>query len=191
MRSVMDTRYDSKLPLPNILNNPNMDKIRYADWAVNISRESSNFGGFYTSIPFRQLVMNGLILYTTLETNNTAETPDYSLLQALELGSVPKFFITAKNADALKYTVHTKFLSTEYTIHRNTINRIYREWNDAYAKTGTTEIINHETLRDRVYRTNYRGGTSVTVNYNHFAAETDEGELIPPLGYIIGESKEY
>ena len=169
------------------LNNPSVNNIPYAAWALNISRESSDYGGFFTSIPFRQLVMNGLIRYTTLDVNNSGESMDYYLLQALELGSVPKFTITAQNADALKYTTHTSFLSTQYETHKNNIEEMYRRWEEAFDKIKSWEIINHETLADKVYRTTYRNGISVTVNYRRYAAETDDG-IIAPLGYIIKET---
>jgi hypothetical protein len=169
------------------LNNPSIDKIPYAAWAVNISRESSNYGGFYASIPFRQLVMNGFVRYTTLDANISGENIDYYLLQALELGSVPKFRITAKNADELKYTEHTEFISTQYEVHKNNIKDLYRRWADAYKKINSAEIINHETLADRVFRTSYHNGVTVTVNYNRYTVESEQ-EKIPPLAYIIREN---
>jgi len=168
-----------------VLNNPNIDRIQYACWASNISRGSSNYGGFFASIPFRQLVMNGFVRYTTLDVNNTGESPAYYLLQALELGSVPKFAITSRNADILKYTYHTQFFSTEYAVHRENIREIYRIWNEEFAGIGTVKIINHEVLEDGVFKTSYFGGVYVTVNYNRFEVRTAEGETVPPLGYII------
>lgn len=166
------------------LNNPRIDRIQYADWAVNISRESSNFGAFYTSIPFRQLVMNGLVRHTTLDVNGFGISPNYFFLQALELGSVPKFRLTAENANVLQYTAHTNFLSTHYEINRNLIREMYLRWVRAFEIIGCKEIVNHETLRAGVFRTTYRSGVSVTVNYNRFPVEID-GELIPAWGYII------
>ena len=169
------------------INNPGMNNIPYTQWAVNISRESSNYGGFYTSIPFRQLVMNGLLCYTTLNANNSGESMDYFLLQALELGSVPKFWITSKSADVLKYTSHTEFLSTQYSVHKENIETLYQSWNDAFDIIKTMEIANHETLEDRVFRTTYKSGVTVIVNYNRFAVETDEGQ-IGPRDFIIREN---
>ena len=171
------------------LNNPSMNTLPFADWFVNISRESSGYGGFYTSIPFRQLVMNGLINYTTLDVNNSGGNMDYFLLQALELGSVPKFTITAQNADVLKYTTHTGFLSTQYDTHKDSIREIYNRWNEVFWIIGCGEIINHETLADRVYRTTYRSGVTVTVNYRRFTVQTEDGP-VPPRSFIIKEPNE-
>ncbi|MDR0554185.1 MAG: DUF5696 domain-containing protein [Treponema sp.] len=167
------------------LNNPSMDKLPFTKWAVNISRESSNYGGFFTSIPFRQLVMNGLVRYTTLDANMSGGDMDYFLLAALETGSAIKFHITAKNADALKYTEHTEFLSTGYEARKDDIKEIVRRWQEAFCRINSMEIVNHETLADKVYRTTYGNGVSVTVNYNSFAVGREEGGTIPPLGYVI------
>ncbi|GHU75639.1 hypothetical protein FACS189461_2230 [Spirochaetia bacterium] len=170
------------------LNNPAMDKILYAAYAVNLSRESSNYGGFYTSVPFRQLTLNGLTGYTTLDANNRGKNRNYYLLQALELGSFPKYSITAKNADPLKYTDHTEFLSTQYTVLRDDIKALYGEYQKVFAKIGRAEIVNHETLSDGVYVTTYGSGVSVTVNYNPVPALDRDGTVIPPLGYSIREA---
>lgn len=168
------------------LNNPPINAIPYAQWAVNISRESSNYGGFYTSVPFRQLVMNGLVRYTTLDINTSGEELDYFLLQALELGSVPKFNITAKNTDVLKYNLQRGFFSNWYDTHRDLIKGIYGRWAGEFGKIGSAQIVNHETLGDGVFRTTYANGASVTVNYNRFAVET-AGGLIGPMSYKIVE----
>jgi hypothetical protein len=170
------------------LNNPTIDKIAYAAYAVNISRESSNYGGFYTSVPFRQLVLNGLIAYTTLNVNMSEEPAAYYLLQALELGSFPKFQITAKNADTLKYTEHTEFLSTRYETLSGDIKALYERYAGAFAQIGSAEIVNHETLGNRVFVSTYASGVSVTVNYNYFPVNIGDGgngEIIPALGYVI------
>ncbi|MDR0553328.1 MAG: DUF5696 domain-containing protein [Treponema sp.] len=166
------------------LNNPVMERFVYASWAVNISRESSNYGAFFTSVPFRQLLLNGLCSYTTLNVNESGESPDYYLLQALETGSVPKFSVTAKNSDTLKYSTHKEFLSTAYAVWAGEIKALYRRWKDEADRIGSGEIVNHEILGDKVFKTTYSGGAELMVNYNHFPVEID-GVTLQALGYHI------
>lgn len=166
------------------LNNPEIDKIRYGKYAVNVSRESSGFGSISLEIPFRQLVMNGLIDYTTLNINESGVNEDYFLLQALELGSDLKFTVTAESLDQLKYTDHAEYLSRQYELVKDDIKALYDEYEEAFSKINCMEIANHEALADGVFETTYANGVKVIVNYNQHTSVCDEGEL-EPLGYLI------
>jgi len=167
------------------LSNPNINNIPHGDIAVNISRESSNSGIFFTSIPFRQLVMNGLIQHTTLNVNMSGVPADYFLIHALETGSMPKFSLTAKNSDELAYTPHTGFMSTEFRVLRDDVIDLYMRYAEAFAQINSFEIVNHEMLGRFVFRTTYANGVSVIVNYNRFTYTLEDGREIEGLGFII------
>ncbi len=166
------------------LNNPEIDKIRYGTYAVNISRESSGFGSIAAEVPFRQLVMNGLISYTTLDVNESGVNKDYFLLQALELGSSLKFTITAESLDRLKNTRHSGFISREYGQIREDIIALYEEYKEAFSKIGCMKIVNHTMLMNGVFETTYSNGVRVITNYNRYPVNCEEGEL-DALGYAI------
>ncbi|MDF2537828.1 MAG: hypothetical protein K0S76_849 [Herbinix sp.] len=166
------------------LNNPEINKIIYGKYATNISRESSGYSTFSVEIPFRQLVMNGLIAYTTLNINETAVSTDYFLLQALELGSYPKYTITAKSLDLIKNSVHSDFISRQYSLIGKDMKEFYKEYETAYAKVNSMEISNHKVLADKVYETTYANGVRVITNYNKYPVEID-GQEIGALGYLI------
>lgn len=166
------------------LDNPNSDKICYAKYAANISRESSDYGTIYCSVPFRQLVMNGLTEYTTLDVNMSSDRNSYFLLQALELGSIPKFTICSKNVDVLKYTEYTDYYSTQYSKLRDKIKAFYGEYRTALSQIGSKEITGHSMLAKNVFETTYASGVSVIVNYNKFKVSV-QGRNLEPLGYII------
>jgi len=166
------------------INNPNIDQIGYIKYAVNISRESSNFGTMYTSIPFRQLVLNGLTEYTTLDVNMSSDSSDYYVLQALELGSHPKFTISGKSVDILKAADFHDYFSIEYSKLANTIKSVYAEYKEGFNKIGSQEIVNHRILSDNVFETTYKSGAKVIVNYNKFPV-TVENDEINALDYII------
>jgi hypothetical protein len=166
------------------LNNPDMNKIVYGKYATNISRESSGYGGFAEEIPFRQLVMNGLITYTTLNVNESGEKSDYYLLQALELGSCPKFTVTAKSLDLIKNTTYSEFLSREYSLISKDIKDLYSRYDEAFKQINSMEITNHEILADNVYETTYANGVKVITNYNKYPTSVDNQE-IGALGYLI------
>lgn len=166
------------------LDNPNIDKISYAKYAANISRESSDYATMYCSIPFRQLVMNGLVEYTTLNVNMASNSSDYFLLQTLELGSIPKFTISSKNIDVLKNSEFSDYNSMEYSLLKDKIKTLYEKYSTEFEKIGSSEIVNHSMLDKNVFETTYASGVSVIVNYNKYQVNVS-GYNLDPLDYMI------
>jgi len=166
------------------LNNPNTDRMVYGKYALNVSRESGDFGTMYCSIPFRQLVMNGIVEYTTLDVNMSKEDIRYYILQAIELGSHPKFTISSKTVDLLKNTSFSHYFSAQYSKLKDTIFDVYREYKNVWNKIKSKEIVDHQILQENVFMTKYASGVSVIVNYNRYPVTVD-GNVIEPLGYRI------
>lgn len=168
-----------------MLNDPFIKNVCYADYVRNVRRTSSDFIMFYTCIPFKQLVLNGFVEYSTEDINLNSDRPlKYYVLQALELGSHPKFTLSYKDSSLLKDTEFKYLYSTGYDIWKSEISSIYSEISEAYQKIQTNEIAHHKMLAPGVYRTIYKNGVSVIVNYNHYDVEVDGYEL-QALGYEI------
>ena len=104
-----------------------LDKIGYGTIATDISRESSDYTTFEATIPFKQLVMNGFIDYTTENVNLSSRNSAYFILQAAELGSIPKFILTYKNVDKLKETDFSYLYSSEFVLWQDEIRAVYEE----------------------------------------------------------------
>ncbi len=166
------------------LDNPRMDKVLYGSYAVDISRESSDYSTFYSTIPFRQLVMNGLTLYTTTNVNNNSMDERYYLLQALELGAFPKFTISSKSVDILKDSNYSELYSIQYSKLHETIKEVYDEYENAMKIIGVANIVNHEMLADKIFMTDYENGTKVITNYNG-KSKSINGYDLEPYGYEI------
>jgi hypothetical protein len=166
------------------LDNPNADKIPYAAYSLNVSRESSDYGVSYTSIPFRQLVMSGLTEFTSLDVNGARSRPEYFLLQALELGALPKFTVFAEKADVLMNANISQYFSAEYGHTAETIKSLYRQFESAFARIGTKEIADHQTIAPNVFMTTYVNGVSVLVNYNLYGVDAGPFKL-DALAYRI------
>ena len=166
------------------LDNPNADKLAYAAYSLNVSRESSDYGVSYTSVPFRQLVMNGLTEYTTLDVNGGWSPPETFLLQALELGSIPKFSVFAEKPDILMEARISAYTASNYDTVSPAIRELYETYRQAFAEIGTKEIAGHETFAPGVHMTTYRGGVRVLVNYNAYGVTVGSRE-VEPYGYAI------
>jgi hypothetical protein len=172
------------------LYDPLIKNIKYGNIAVSISRESSEYATFETTIPFRQLVMNGLTKYTTQDVNMSSKSPEYYVLQSVELASYPKFTITSKSTDILRNTNYSYLYSTQYKELKETINDVYTKCESARAEIGSNEITNHERLSDNVFETTYANGVKTIVNYNLFAVQLDDGIQIDALGFRIIKGEE-
>ena len=171
------------------LANPHIDKIGYGEVATDVSRESSDYATFAATIPFKQLVMNGLTAYTTEDVNLSSRNPVYFVLQAAELAAYPKFILTWKNVDMLKNSDFSYLYSAQYDVLEEKLKGVYEECAALRREIGTDEITGHEVLAEGVYRTDYAGGKSVYVNYNLYDAELPDGTLLPAEGYLIKEGK--
>lgn len=169
------------------LTNPHIDKIGYGSVAVDVSRESSDYITFDSTIPFKQLVMNGLIKYTTEDVNLSSKNPAYFVLQAAETGAYPKFTVTAKNVDVLQESDYNYLYSVQYSLLQEKIKAVYEECSALRAKIGTSEITGHECLADGVYRTTYATGAEVTVNYNLYDVTLEGGSVLGAESYLVKE----
>lgn len=169
------------------LANPHIDKIGYGSVAVDISRESSDYATFAATIPFKQLVMNGLIDYTTEDVNLSSRNPAYFVLQAAELGAYPKFLVTWKNVDLLKNSDFSYLYSAQYSVLEEKMKEVYEECASIRGQIGTQEIVGHQVLGDGVYRTDYAVGRSVYVNYNLYDVELPDGTYLPAEDYLISK----
>ena len=169
------------------LADPHIDKIGYGSVATDVARESSNHVTFYTTIPFKQLVMNGLIDYTTENVNLSSRNAAYFVLQAAELGSSPKFILTCKNVDVLKNSDFSYLFSAQFELQEEKIKAIYQECSAVREQIGTNEIAGHEVIEDGVYRTVYANGVEVLVNYNLYDVTLSDGTVLQAEGYLIKE----
>lgn len=166
------------------LYNPMMKYLNYGTYAEDISRESSNYATMYETIPFRQLVMNGLVNITTENVNMSSKNQSYYILQSVELGAYPKFSLTAKNVDVIKDSAYGYLYATEYAKQKEILLQVYSECKAVWDEIGTMEITGHTILMEKVYRTDYAQGASVITNYNMFPVVVD-GKEIPAQGYLI------
>lgn len=169
------------------LTDPHIDKIGYGSVATDISRESSDYITFAETIPFKQLVMNGLIRYTTENINLSSENPARFVLEAAETGAYPKFIVTAKNTDVLKDSDYSYLYSVQYSVISDKIASVCQQCAEIRNRIGTEEITGHVCLSDGVYRTSYATGVTATVNYNRYPVTLEDGTVIEAEGWLLGE----
>ncbi len=168
-----------------IIDDPFAKNIRYTKLATSISRESSNYVTFKYTIPFRQLVFNGLTKFTTENVNMSDRGAKYFILQAAELGAIPKFTITYEDEDKLKSSDYTYLYAVCFSKQESLIREVYEGAKAALEQIGSGEITGHRTLAQGVFETTYASGKTVFVNYNLYDVTLEDETVLEAESYII------
>nr|WP_297707979.1 DUF5696 domain-containing protein [uncultured Butyrivibrio sp.] len=168
-----------------VLSDPFFAYASYGKTLTDISRENSNYTTFTYDIPFKQLVLSGLADITTTQVNMSSKEENYFVLQAAELGVIPKYTVSYENEDVLKNSDYTSLYAVNYAGQKESIERVYEKCGEILEKTGTTQIKNHKTLAEGVFETTYESGAVVRVNYNLYDVTLEDGTTINALDYCI------
>lgn len=173
-----------------ILPDPFVEFIQYANLITDMNRVSSEWGGFTESIPFKQLVFSGLIPFTTEDVNfDTSYRYEYYTLQYIELGSLPKFFISSQNTVDLKVTEYNDYYSISYDEVKEKIRLTMTEIDVIDSLLTSRVITNHSIITNNVFMTVYNHSTSVYTNYNDYeiTITTNLGNeiILDAYGYYI------
>ncbi len=166
-----------KLTSPLSLRDPAADLAPLGDWAVDVSRDSSEYASFYATVPFKQLALSGLTQIAGEDVNLSSRSLSDYLLAAAELGTSVKYTVTAQNPYALKSSHFEYLYAVNWADWQEEINRAIAETTDLREQIGGRGIVNHRMLSPQVFETTYEGGVTVIVNYSAEAYETEAGTI--------------
>ncbi len=173
-----------------VLDDPYIKNIDYTAYATSVSRESSDYATFAYTIPFRQLVLNGLTTFTTETVNMSSHNPQYFVLQAAELGAVPKFTLTGELEDVLRHTDYSYLYAVNFDNQKSKVDDMLASFRAVREEIGSNEIVGHETLAEGVHKTTYANGCTVLVNYNLYDVTLEDGTVLAAESYEITKGKE-
>lgn len=165
--------------------------IGYASNAYNVPVESSKQEILDYSVPFYQLVMNGLFDYSGTSINEGAEKGiTEQIMKCIESGANPSFTFTYDNTSELLQTDYNNYYYTYYERWLSDVTSICKELN----ATGIYEcnFVSHQRIDNNVYKVIYRNKTNpsqqieIVLNY----------QRIPWTGIVNGnvvsvETKSY
>ena len=143
--------------------NANQYMLKYSDYIKDVPLYSSNYDIFDYDIPFAQMVLHGLVPYTTKAINKSANAQELRLL-SLVSGTPIHYEMMYKNPN--------KFADSEYDTlyYANYIGWIdyagseYKLFSDTIAKVSDSYITDYERISDVEYRTTFENGTTIYVN---------------------------
>ena len=142
----------------------------YVSNAKEIPFSSTKYQILDYSIPFYQLVVNGLFDYSGESINaNSEDGMEKHILRLLETGSNASFTFTYEGSEVLLTTDYNQYYYTEYSKWLDSVEAVY----DAYEEAGIKglRLVEHEYIEDEVYRVTYsnEAGTKVVsllINYS-------------------------
>ena len=159
------------------------------DYLYNTREES--YGLFITdaSIPFVQMVISGMIPYSTDNAGNLSYDLDIQKLKWIEYGALPYFILTYEDALNLKETEFDAVFTSTYDVWEERVVAVYKEFQQNFQKVYGQQMTLHEVLGDGLVKVGYANGVTIYLNYNSEDADI-EGHKVPQKSYVIVEGGE-
>jgi hypothetical protein len=157
------------------LNDAFSEVVPLADYTTNVSRTSSSYASFYSTIPFRQLALSGLTSIVGQDVNLNSRSLDYYLMQAAELGMSVKYTVTAQNPDILKSSHFEALYAADWSKWKSEIIKASEKCAELRAVIGGQQITDHVLLSPDVFQTTYENGVRVISNYTALPYESSDG----------------
>lgn len=156
------------------------------DYLYNTREES--FGLFITdsAVPFVQMVISGLIPYSTEKAGNLSYDLDIQKLKWIEYGALPSFILTYEDAIHLKETGYDAIFTSTYDVWEERVVAVYKEFQENFQGIYGLQMTEHEVLGEGLIKIGYENGTVIYLNYNKEDKKV-EGQTVPQKGYLIIE----
>lgn len=132
-------------------------------------------------VPFMSMVLKGVVPMYSDYVNFEANKQKF-LLQMVESGVYPSFYLTAENSSKLIRTNSADLYSTEYTTYKDSIIDYDKQLRELNSVLGDANIVKHEILDNGVKAVTYSNGIKVYVNYSD-SQQTAEGVTVEAMSY--------
>lgn len=158
--------------------------LETVDKYVNVPMDESRLVFVDYSIPWYQVVIHGLVPYTSYP-GNVRNDPRREFLKMIEYGALPSFELTYEDSALLMETPYATLFSSQYELWVDTILEEYLAANVEMGYLQTMAMTGHRQLARNVFETTYLDGSRVLVNYRDEAFVTEDGIEIGPLDYVL------
>jgi hypothetical protein len=159
--------------------------LKCADRLLQIPDKDTGYFITSDSIPFYQMVVHGLLPYSSTP-GNLSHDFSREKLKWVEYGYIPYFELTYQSPVLLKHTNYNKLFTSSYKDWVETASEVYKEFNQRLGDVWSQYITGHEKLLEDVYRVTYENGTQVYINYRQQSLYIN-GYSIKALDYLVVE----
>lgn len=147
-----------------VLESPNAYLWKNADAFLDMPLGSSDYMYVDEEIPFMSMVLKGVMPMYSDYINFEANKQEF-LLQMVEAGVYPSFYLTAENSSKLIRTNSADLYSTEYTTYKDAVIDYDKQLRELNAQLGDANIVKHEIKDEGIKVITYSNGVKVYVNY--------------------------
>lgn len=162
--------------------------FKYTDVAFNVPYQDTAYEILDYSIPFYQLVVNGIFDYSGLSLNAYSEKGvTEHLMRMIETGSNMSFTFTGDSSEKLLQTEYNNYYYTLYTYWLDDVKQAYNALDSLgiYAM----RFVNHERVSNNVYRVTYSDGVNsktIYLNYTRNPYTASDGTVVDAKNYAVG-----
>jgi len=138
--------------------------FRFADHISDIPLSSGKYDIFDGDIPFMQTVLHGLIPYSSVPVNGSAD-PEKTILSAIASGSGVSFDMIYEQASELKETEYDSLFYANYDYWTDTAVSVQKLLREVLAGTENDCIVSCRTTGEKTV-TQYSSGKTVSVDFS-------------------------
>ncbi len=155
-----------------------------ADYLYNLVED--NYGLAITDypVPFIQMVVSGLIPYSTEGAGNLSYDLQVQKLKWVECGSIPYFNLTYESALKLRDTGYESLFSSTFDDWEGVVVDTYKEFKENLSCVYGQQMVEHTVLQDDLVRVKYANGVAVYINYGD-AEVTADKVAVPAKSYVV------
>lgn len=148
--------------------NANQFVLKYADYIKDVPLYSSNYDIFDYDIPFAQMVLHGLVPFSSKAVNKSADAKELRLL-SLVTGTPVHYEMMYKRPNKFADSSYDDLYYTNYEGWRDIAAAEYKLFNDTIAGVSDSYITEFERISEHEYQSTFENGTTIYVN-----TDTDE-----------------
>ena len=142
---------------------PNQYAIPYADQIKDVPLYSSNYDIFDYDIPFVEMVLHGLVPYTTKAINKSADAEELRML-ALLTGTPIHYELMYENPNKFADSEYDVLYYTNYTGWLDRSVKEYKLFSDVVKSVSDAQITDYERINDHEMQSAFSNGTKIYVN---------------------------
>ncbi len=171
------------------LDKPYAYAIEYSSNLYDLPYQSTLYEILDYTIPFYQLVINGLVDYSGESINQYAEKGlQEHLMKCIETGSNPAFTFTYDDSSELLQTNYNNYYYTLYTRWLEDVKTVCDTLNEL--DIFSCNLVSHERLANDVFKVTYENldgskQIEIILNYQKTNWVSNEGIMVPAKSYTV------
>ncbi|WP_430535524.1 DUF5696 domain-containing protein [Listeria rocourtiae] len=143
---------------------PNDYAWKHAAAYLDMPMGNSNYIYESDAVPFLQIVLKGYIDFYAPYSNFSASQTE-NLLQLVDFGALPSFYLTSEDSYALSKTPAKDIYTSQFSNWKPEIESKYHEVRKVAEATSGATIEQRDIVATGIVRVTYSNGTRVVVNY--------------------------